>query len=131
MFLSFEDKVMFLATINSISFTRAVGFLANIKRKPVVIMREALDNLARTHYLLGDGIVEITTAGVLQFVELICPQQPKPLTKEYFESCPTTKQEAMQEAFAVLKCSGMLRNFKPYAVVYKERVRPRFTKVIG
>lgn len=120
--LTFDEKVMALAAIRVLNFSKAVILMARFKHVPAATMRDLMHTIDSMNYLLDDGVVEVTDAGVLQFVELSCPQQPKMLSKEYFESCKVEKQEAFHEAFAQLKCLGLLRSFKPYVVVRKEPV---------
>lgn len=116
MFLTFEEKVQALATIRCLDMRRATMILARSKKQPPVAMREVLDDLHRTHYLCDDGIVEITKSKSLQYVEFCCPQQPKALTKEYFYSCKEQKQEELNTAFSVLRCTGLVRDLKPLPI---------------
>lgn len=120
--LSFEDKVQALALFRAIGFKKTVNFLSRAKKVPPVIMRELCDNIEGRNYLVETGVVELTDAGVLQYTDLNCPQQPKVLTKSLFESMKEDIQEDMQAAFALLKCNHMLKDFKPYPVTRKEPV---------
>jgi len=115
----FDDKVIALSLLRNIGLTKTVSILSRVKKVSPPNMRDMLDNLQKTHFLVDEGLVEITSAGVLQFVKLNFPQQPQPLTKEYFEKLPVNTQEELQEAFAVLRCNSMLRSFKPYPVIRK------------
>lgn len=118
--LTYDDKVAALALIRSLGLSRAVHIFARTKRIPSPTMRETLDELERTHYLLDDGMVEVTFAGVLQYVEFGTPTMPQPLTQEYFDTCKLPKQEAFNEALAVLGAG--LRKFKPYVITKKVHV---------
>lgn len=119
--LSFEEKIMALASIRALGLTKAVQVIAKFKRTPPPTMREHLDDLDRTHYLLDDGFVVKTNTGVLQYVEFVCPQQPTVLTKEYFDKCKAPRQEAIMEALSCLGMTSLLRVFKPLPIVKKTR----------
>lgn len=115
--LSFEEKITALASIRALGLSKAVFIFSKLKRCPSPTMREELDQLEGTHYLLDDGFVEKTQAGTLQYVEFNCPQQPIALTKEYFDKCKKAKQENFMEALAALNCTTLLRVFKPVPFV--------------
>lgn len=125
MSLTFDDKLMALATIRAIGVRRATLIFARAHRVSPPNMREILDALDRTHYLLDAGVVVVTTAGVLQYIEFTCPQQPHLLTTEYFYEATAALQEEFNEAFAVLRCTGLCRGLKPLPIVAKE---PRYAK---
>lgn len=115
--LTYDDKVAALALIRAIGFSKAVHIFSRSKRVPAPTMRETLDELHKTHYLLDDGFVEVTFAGVLQYVEFGTPTMPQTLSQEYFDTCKLPKQEAFNEA---LSCLGAgLRKFKPYVITKK------------
>jgi hypothetical protein len=126
---SFDDKVMALALIRSTNLSKAVMVLARAKRVPAVTMREELCDLEKSSYLVDDGVVEITSAGTLQYVELHSPGSPIILTQEWFASCKTARQEAIVEALAILGAGGKLRSLKPYVVTKK--VKAYETKKTG
>ncbi len=128
--LTFDEKVMALASIRALGLSKAVFVFARAKRIPSPTMREMLHELDAANYLLDDGVVELTSAGVLQYVELHQPAQPIPLTQEYFHSCKEAKQEAMADAISILGASGKLRSLKPYVVVKKVRTYEK-KKTVG
>lgn len=115
--LTYDEKVTALSLIRALGLSRAVHIFSRSKRVPSPTMRETLDELDRTHYLLDDGIVEVTFAGVLQYTEFGTPTMPQPLTQEYFDNCRLPKQHAFNEALSVLGAG--LRKFKPYVITKK------------
>lgn len=119
--LTFEEKIMGLALINSVGLSRAVAVVSRHKKSPSTNMREELDQIASTHYLLDDGFVQKTDTGVIQYVEFSCPQQPIVLTKEYFDRCKQHRQDNILEALAVLNATSLLRTFKPAPILKKVR----------
>jgi len=76
---TFDDKVIALAMVRTLGFSRAVAVLARSRRVPAVTMREMIHELESKHYLLDDGVVEVT-AGTLQYVEFNQSSQPIQLT---------------------------------------------------
>jgi hypothetical protein len=118
--LSFEEKIMALATIRALGLSGAVCVVAKLKKYPPPAIREELDQLDSTHYLLDNGFVQKTNTGVVQYVEFGCPQQPHVITKEFFERCKATKQAALLEALMVLGCTERIgRSHKPSPIVKK------------
>lgn len=119
--LTFEEKIMALSLIDSLGLSRATAVMARHKKYPSPSIREELDTIASTHYLLDDGFVQKTETGVIQYVQFSFPQQPIALTKEYFDRCKAPRQESFLEALAVLNCTPLLRKFKPAPIVKKVR----------
>lgn len=118
--LSFEEKIMVLALIRSLNLSRAVAIVAKMKRLPSPTVREELDKLDSTHYLLDDGFVEKSHTGIVQYVEFYCPQQPNAVTKEFFDSCDKKKQEALLEALSAMRCRHLIdRSFRPAPITKK------------
>ena len=118
---SFEEKAVVLSSIRTLGFNRTVEIVAKMKRCSGPIMRTEMHKLDSNHYLLDNGIIEKTDAGVLRYVEFACPQQPVALTKEYFDSCKSPKQELFMEALSVMGMTNLLRTFKPQPIVKQTR----------
>jgi hypothetical protein len=119
--LSFEEKIMALGLIRAVGLSRAVAVVARHKKLPSPTIREELDQIDSTHYLLDEGFVEKTGTGIIQYVQFSCPQQPSALTKEYFDRCKKPKQDMFLEALAVLNVTSLLRNLRPAPIVKKVR----------
>lgn len=117
--LSFEEKVMVLASIRAIGINKTVSVFSKVKRVPPVIMREKLDIMSKNHYLLNDGIVEKTQSDNIQYTEFRCPQQPTILTQEYFDTCKEPLQNAFTQALNELGLTNFLRTFKPKPIIKK------------
>lgn len=109
---SFDDKVLALALIQAVGSKAATRVLSRAHKFAAPPMREYIDDMNTHNFLIGDGVIEITKTGVLQYTQFTCPQQPSVLTQELFETLHPTTQKDMEEAFAFI--GVVLRSFKPY-----------------
>lgn len=109
---SFEEKVMALSSIKAIGFPQTVNVFSRLKKSPPVTTRGVLQKLETSHFLIKDGLVELTDSGVLLFVHINCPHQPTTLTKEYYQSCNQEQQEEFAKALTHLEAIRQLKSLK-------------------
>lgn len=112
--LSFEEKVMALATIRALGLVRAVEIMAKTKRSSTTNMRVELDQVDSTHYLLDNGMVEYKKEiNVVQYTDFKYLQQPCVITEEFYDKCKSELQQELREALTVLHCETYVKKFKP------------------
>lgn len=121
---SFDEKVQAISLLQIVGLTQATRILSRSKKIPSAAMREELEKMSFKCFVIESGLIEITDAKVLQFVEFNCPQQPNLLTKEFFDSQKLPIQQAMLEAFSILHCKDLLQKFKPYRITQSYKLQP-------
>lgn len=111
--LSFDEKVLALTVIRQMDLKYAVLLISRMKRQSPVTVREEIDVVHSTHYLLDDGLVQKTELGTIQYVDLKFPQQPLILTEESFAKCKPNRQQDILKGLSILRCHTLLRQLRP------------------
>ena len=108
-----SEKIMVMATVRALGFTKSVPVVAAHKKHPIVMVREAMNELESSHYLLSEGYVVKDKSGTVQYVELRAQMQPTIITLDYFEKCKPARQDELAEALDFLRCGHLVRPMKP------------------
>lgn len=103
--LNLEEKTDALKKIKEKGIAGAVSELTSNHYNLANKMREHLEKLNSTHFLVPDGIVEKTNTGLFQYTQFRCPQQPTILSDRSISQYNETRQNFLFEALSYLRNS--------------------------
>src|SRR5271165_510005 len=111
--LTMEEKIMAMAMVRTLGFSKAVAIMSKHKRHPIVNVRAVMDKIESTHYLISDGYIVKEDNGTVQYVQFNQSYQPIIITLDYFEKCKEARQNDLMEALDFLRCGHLVRPNKP------------------